>query len=156
MAEIRYWDSDCFLGYLNEEEDKVDLCQEVLDEAEKDKILIVTSALTIAEALWLKDGRKIVKEKSEKIRKFFQNDFIDIRNVTREIAQMAQDVVWDHSIEPKDSIHVATAMKFKMPLMNSFDGDLLALSGKVGNPLIRIEKPSTEQRKLSLGYEQEE
>lgn len=150
MAEIRYWDSDCFLGYLNEEEDKVDLCQDVLDEAEKGKILIVTSALTITEVLWLKDGRKIVKEKSEKVRSFFLNDFIVIKNVTREIARMAQNVVWDYSVEPKDSIHVATAMKFKIPLLNSFDGVLIGISGKVGNPLIKIEKPSIEQRKLPL------
>jgi len=151
MAEIRYWDSDCFLGYLNEEEDKVDLCQAVLDDAEKGKILIVTSALTITEVLWLKDGRKIVKEKSEKIRKFFQNAYIVVENVTRNIALIAQDVVWDYSVEPKDSIHVATAVQRKIPLINSFDKGLISLSGKIGNPLIKIEKPSAEQGRLPLG-----
>ena len=45
--EKRYWDSDCFLAWLNAETDKADKCKGVLQAAEKGKIEIVISAFTI-------------------------------------------------------------------------------------------------------------
>ena len=38
----RYWDSDCFLGWLMAEEDKIESCKQVLAAAEDEKLLIVT------------------------------------------------------------------------------------------------------------------
>ena len=51
-----YWDADAFLGWLQEEPGKVELCKGTIQRAEAGEVLIVTSALTIAEVLWRKGG----------------------------------------------------------------------------------------------------
>lgn len=68
----RYWDTDCFLGWLQSESDKEDMCRAVLESAEKGNILIVTSALTIAEVLMLRGRKPISKRDREKVERFFQ------------------------------------------------------------------------------------
>ena len=55
--EFRYWDSNAFLGWLAEEPDKIDYCRPVIEAAEAGSVRILTSALTIAEVLWIK-GRE--------------------------------------------------------------------------------------------------
>jgi hypothetical protein len=70
-AEIVYWDSDCFLGWLQEEPGKVELCQGTLDRADAGEAVIVTSALTIAEVLWLRSGPPIPKQRADLVRRFF-------------------------------------------------------------------------------------
>ena len=69
----RYWDSDAFLGYFNQEADKVGKCEGVLAAAEKQRILIVTSALTLAEVLWIKGQPKMDPAKRIKIERFLSS-----------------------------------------------------------------------------------
>lgn len=129
--EVFYWDANAFSGFLNEEAGKVELCEPVLKEAEKGNVLIVTSALTIAECLFIRQGPKLPPEKREVVEKFFKADYIAVRNVTRHIADLARDVFWDHNIKPKDAVHVATAAFFKVPVLHTFDEPLISKSGLV-------------------------
>jgi predicted nucleic acid-binding protein len=144
----RYWDSDCFLGYLQEEPDKVDLCQEVLEAAADGHIIIVTSALTIAEVLALRGRDPIPAEKRTKVENFFRSDYINVRNITRRVAEHSRSLVWDHGIKPKDALHVATALEAGLPLLNTFDLDLIKKSGSVGSVPLTIAKPSWVAPKL--------
>jgi predicted nucleic acid-binding protein len=109
-AEIVYWDSDAFLGWLQAEQGKVDLCAGTLKRAELGEVVIFTSALTIAEVLWMRGAPAIPQDKADIVRRFFRRSNLRVRNVTRGIAESAQDLVWNHSIKPKDAIHVATAL----------------------------------------------
>ncbi|MHB1955837.1 MAG: type II toxin-antitoxin system VapC family toxin, partial [Sulfobacillus sp.] len=106
--ELFYWDANAFSGFLNGEPDKFGPCQGVLEQARSGHILIVTSALTIAEVLFVRDGPKLPPTKREKVEKFFRADYISVKAVTRAIAEKARDVFWDNSILPKDALHVAT------------------------------------------------
>lgn len=140
-AELIYWDSDAFLGWLQSEPGKAELCEGALKRAESGEALIITSALTIAEVLWMRGAPKIKREKAEILRRFFRRSFIRVRNVTRVISESAQDLVWDHNIKPKDAIHVATALDAKAPILETFDDGLIAKSGTVGDPPLIIRKP---------------
>ncbi len=103
---IRYWDSDCFLGWFNEESSKIDQCKGVLTKARNGELLIVTSALTLTEVIRLKGKPRISKENEDKIVDFFENDFISIRNVGRITAEKARHLLWTYNrLMPKDSIH---------------------------------------------------
>ena len=146
-----YWDSDPFLGWLQEEVEKVELCRSTIKQAEEGNVLLVTSALTIAEVLYQKRKEVIPAEKKDKVIALFQNEFIAVRNVTRAIAEAARDLVWSNGIAPKDAIHVATAVSLKIPFLETFDGDLIAQSGKVGNPPLIIRKPLELDQK-DLGF----
>jgi predicted nucleic acid-binding protein len=44
-------------------------------------------------------------------------------------------------LRPKDSIHVATAVRSKVDSMDTFDDALIKLSGKIGNPPLVIQRP---------------
>lgn len=151
----RYWDSDCFLGWLQAEPDKEAFCRQVLEEAEAGKILIVTSALTVAEVLALRGRPRVPPANRTQVEKFFRQPYIDVRSVTRRISETARDLVWDQGIDPKDAIHVATAIDAKLPLMNTFDDKLQKRTGRVGNPKLIIEAPALLQPRLNLAMPSE-
>lgn len=146
--ERRYWDSDCFLGFLQAEQGKVDLCRQVLNRAANGDIQIITSALTIAEVLNLKGHDKIGADRRQQVIDFFKKSYITPISITRRIAERSRDLVWDDGIAPKDALHVATALHAQVPLLNTFDGGLIGKSGKVGSPPLVIEKPLLTQPAL--------
>jgi predicted nucleic acid-binding protein len=150
-VEKRYWDSSVIAAYLNNEHGRASVCQSILDEAEQGKILIYTSALTIAEVLKLKHVKPISKENRAKVFEFFQNNYIKIIQVTRWIAYDAQELVWEKGIPPKDAIHVASALKQKLEIMESYDyDDLIKKSETVGSPPLEIREPRHLQPSLQL------
>jgi hypothetical protein len=140
-VERIYWDTDAFLGWLQEEPGKIELCRGTIHRAEAGEVLIVTSALTMAEVIWRKGGPKLPQDKMAVLRKFFRRSYIRVVNVTRAIAEQSQEVVWNNSIKPKDAVHVATALNAKCPILETFDKGLLEESGKVGDPPLTIRKP---------------
>jgi len=150
-VEKIYWDSDCFLGHFQAETGKAEKCDGVLQRAERGEVLIVTSALTLAEVLWLRGEPKLSKEKAVLVQKFFRRSYIRVYNVSRKIAEAAQIHVWDNSIKPKDAIHVATAVHLAADALETFDRDLIGKSGHVGSPLLLIREPqAAAQGRLDL------
>lgn len=148
-VELIYWDSDAFLGYFQNESDKAELCNGTIERAKQGEILIVTSTLTIAEVLWMRNAPKITADKAEIVRKFFRRSNLRLRNVTRRISENAQDLVWNHAIRPKDAIHVATALDGGIPILETFDTDLIKRTGSIGTPGLIIRAPiASKQGKL--------
>jgi predicted nucleic acid-binding protein len=138
-----YWDSRAFLGWLKQEPGKVGKCRPVIEEAERGKLVIVTSSLTLAEVLWLKGKDPIPKEDRRKVRQFFEHSWIILYDLDRKIAEASQDVVWDYGVKPKDAVHVATAIDAKVTCLETFDGPLIAKSGAIGTPPLTIHEPGT-------------
>lgn len=139
---IVYWDSDAFLGLINGEADKINECDEVWREAQQSKFQIVTSTLTIAEVIFVKGVPKLDPAKRPIVTAFFRARWIVMRPVTRSIAELARDVVWDNAIKPKDAIHIASAAADKIAEMHSFDGDLINKSPvNVSGFLVAITRP---------------
>jgi predicted nucleic acid-binding protein len=146
----RYWDSDCFLGWLLAEKDKEERCREVLTAAEDGKVQIVTSALTIAEVLALRGRQRVPASDRVKVEAFFRSEYIVVRNITRRIAEDARAYVWDMGVRPKDALHVATAIDAGLALLNTFDKPLINKSGKLGNPALTIAAPKWEAPTLPM------
>ena len=149
--ENRYWDSSVIIAYINEERGRVDTCRAILDDAEQGKIRIFTSALTITEVLKYKGAKPIEKDKKEILRAFFQNDYITIIQLDRWIAFGAQELVWENGIPPKDSLHVASALKAEVDVLETYDNDdLIKKSKTVGSPPLEIRNPKYVQLPLGL------
>lgn len=140
-VEPIYWDSDAFLGWFQVEPGKAEMCAGTLRRAELGEVVIITSALTIAEVLWMRGAPMIPQQKADLVRKFFRRSHMRVRNVTRHISETAQDLVWNHSIRPKDAIHVATALDAGTVVLETFDEGLIGKSGVVGSPPLIIRKP---------------
>ena len=141
--EIHYWDACTFLGLLKNESDKVDECISVIKAAQDGDVIIVTSALTFIEVVKLEKGQpKLPKESEEKIRAFFRHDWIYIYDVDRKIGESARELIWQYeSLKPKDATHVATAMRAKVDVLDTFDDYLIKLSEKIGDPPLVIKRP---------------
>jgi predicted nucleic acid-binding protein len=139
--EFIYWDSDAYLAWLQAEQGKVELCAGTLKRADQGEVIIFTSALTIAEVLWMRGAPAIPQQKAEIVRRFFRRSYFRVRNVTRAISEGAQDLVWNHGIRPKDAIHVATALDVGVAFLETFDEQLLKNTGTIGNPPLCIRKP---------------
>ena len=142
--DYRYWDSATFLGWLKKEPDKVPVCGPVIEAAESGTVTLVTSALTIAEVLWLKGQPKIQPQQARKIEAFFRHSWIVVRELDRFIAEDARELVWTKNVKPKDAIHLATALRQDVQLdqFDTFDEGLIKLSGALGNPPLTIGRPS--------------
>lgn len=149
--EFRYWDTDAFLGYLKVEADKIRETEAVIKEAEAGNIRLVTSALTLTEVIKLRKHSPIDRSQSQSIKDFFKHEYISVRNVDRRIAEEARELVWDYPpLKPKDCIHVATALRFSIPCLETFDGDLIKLDGTIGAPPLHIRRPMIVQQALEL------
>ena len=60
----------------------------------------------------------------------------------RVIAEAARDLVWERNIKPKDAVHVASALKARVPMLFTNDQGLWRHTGQVGgDPVLRIERP---------------
>lgn len=140
-APLRYWDSVTFLGWLANEPDKLDACRGVIRAAERGELRIVTSALTLTEVIKLKSKTPLPQEKEPLIKGFFQQSYIVIREVDRQVAEYARELIWAHGFQAKDSIHVATAVLSRVPHLDTFDKQLIGQSGMIGDPPLIIGHP---------------
>lgn len=137
MTACRYWDSCLFLAWLKQRPDHLPQCNAGLQKARAGELVIVTSALTIAEVLFLVRGEiPVSADTRAQIRGFFENEFIVVRELDRRIAERAQDVIWDFQVDHKDAVHVATALTVRetslgLEQLDTFDSDLAGLSGKL-------------------------
>ncbi len=152
MVAHRYWDANVFLAWLKEEPDKLAQCEAGIRDAEAGKLVIVTSALTLAETLYLVRGElPVAPETRDKVRSFFRNEYILLHELDRGIAELAQDVVWDYDVAAKDAVHVATALavseRLALEQLDTYDGPLIAKSGKISG--LKIGEPNLQVDLLS-------
>ena len=141
--KLHYWDSCVFLAFLKNEKDKINDCISVLKAAENGQVIIVTSAITFIEVVKLEKGQpKLPKESEEKISDFFRHEWIYIYDVDRKVGELARELMWQYqALKPKDATHVATAIKARVDVLDTFDDYLLKLSGEIGDPPLIIRKP---------------
>jgi predicted nucleic acid-binding protein len=142
---LLYWDSCVFISAIQQTAERYPTLKAILDLAATEKVIIVTSALTIAEVIKLDVDNAAPDQlatDAAMIRCFFENDFIAVRNVDRLIAERAGEFVRKHTIKPPDAIHLATAAFSKCSCLQTYDRPLLRLDGQIGWPALSIKTPS--------------
>lgn len=143
-----YWDSCVFIDLLQQRAGRYEACRYIHDRAEKGELLIVTSAITIAEVVKLPESGTFPDMHSKMILEYFENPYIVIRQVDRPTAEEAHRLSQAHGIYPMDAIHLATALGAVVSVLHTYDEKkkrrkgLLGWNLKVGNPPLRIEKPA--------------
>lgn len=125
--KVVYWDSNIFLMLFNEDGSSNEWqdCKAVWVDAQKGGTFIATSTLTIAEVIYAKGTPKMDLSKRPFMTNFFRQECISLKSLTRDVAEIARDIVWDLNIKAKDAVHVATCAFCKIGEMHSFDKDLL-------------------------------
>ena len=137
----RYWDSACFISILNGEAE-AQTCERILDEAKHDATTIYVSPLVQTEVAKPKGAPSPLAETlREKIRMFFENDYLKWRTIDRKIANDAQKLCWDYAVHPRDAMHLACAMDLQCDLLETTDNGLVQLSGNILGTSLRICRP---------------
>lgn len=138
----RYWDSSCFLALLNDEED-ASACEHILEEAKRGRTELCVSAQVQIEVVRPKGSpTPLPMALREKVRSFFESDYIKWRMIDHKIADDAQRLCWEHPIHPRDAIHLAAAIDLNCDFLETSDGGLLRLDGTIPATELRICKPS--------------
>jgi predicted nucleic acid-binding protein len=93
---VRYWDSCAFIGLLKAEEDKIEVCREIVHQAARGESRIVTSALTFIEVVHLGSRHEITSQDEERLSAFFEHDYISVINVDRRVGELARRLLWHY------------------------------------------------------------
>lgn len=152
MADKKvYWDSCVWIGLINEEPGKFDICSHYLESAKKGEIEIWSSTVTLAEVFKKKCGIVTIAidpAKDEDFERYLEQDFVVDVQVDRDVGIHARRLLRKHPElkKPMDAVHLASALLNNVDEFHTFDDEnLLPLNGKVlrrdGKPL-HILKPS--------------
>ena len=147
MPSKVYWDSCCFIGLLQQEQDKVAALTDLSQKAAADDLVIVTSALAIAEVCKLPDTGLQPEDQAQKILAFFENPYIVVRSLDRMIAERANMIARQQGVKPPDAIHLATGILTGCEVFYTYDSKkgtnkgLLKHNGAAWVQPMRIEQP---------------
>ena len=100
---------------------------------------------TLTEVLRLRPKDALPEERRATVEALFNRPSIKTMMLTRRISEVARDLVWDHGVHPRDSVHVASAIAARITTINTFDKGLISKSGLIGSPPITIEEPTVEE-----------
>ena len=145
-GQRRLWDSSVVIGYLGGQADIADACSNIISRAERGELEIVVSALATIEVAYLSGVDDQTSERL--IREFFDRAYIIPVAVDVRIASIARHLVRKYqgqpSLKPPDAAHLATAIQWKISVIETTDPDLLRLDGLEGIPSIAIRRPLQE------------
>ncbi|HLG68916.1 MAG TPA: PIN domain-containing protein [Chloroflexota bacterium] len=120
------------------------VCNQIIQQAERGQTQIVVSTLALAEVAKI-DGLQD-SQAEDKIKEFFDRHYVIPAAVDIAVADIARYLVRKYTIAPKlrpmDAIHIATAMLYRVPVLETFDSDLWKVSGQEGDPPILIQTPT--------------
>lgn len=163
MADLKrvYWDSCIWLSLINQENaDRVQRCQYVLDMARRKEVEVWTSALTLAEVFKKKcEGENVAlpASKDSEFEQYIQQEHLFLVQLDYDIGKEARRLLraFPKLKKPPDGIHLATAALNNIDEVHTFDGEnLLPLDGLVtradGVPLVICEPPAPVQGSLQL------
>ena len=160
-----YWDTCIFLAWIKDEQrpsGEMDGVREVVARAKRREVIIMTSVLTLAEALQSKLPVGMDRLFADLLKRT-QRIGMDIK-----VAQLAHDIrdyymVHADEYEGKklttpDAIHLATAILYRADEFHTFDNGkkdskslgLIGLSGNVGGNRLIICKPQAKSPGLDL------
>ena len=149
-----YWDTSCFLCFLNKEEvERKAICKDILRHAKDGEIALYTSTYTIAEVIRPKSAsipkaRRLTPAEIKKIEDMFRWKWLKKIDVDQRMAFEAVTLSRDYVLRPADAIHAASAICHKLDELQCWDRDF----SKV-NHLIRVSEPTSISKQGNFLYE---
>ncbi len=137
----RLWDSCVVLGYLSGQKEIKTDCDGIIGQAERGEMEIVVSTIAQAEVAYL--SGLSASDAEAKIQEFFSRRYIITAAFDISLTKTVRRLIRDHKgLDPSDAIHLATALQWQIPVIETTDADLLKLDGKEGNPKLVIRRPT--------------
>ncbi len=137
----RYWDAFCFIAILNNESEAGD-CARIVEDAKEGRTEIIISPLVQVEVVRPRSAPvPLSPDVAEKVRGFFENDYIKWRTIDRAIGDRAQSLCWRHGLHPRDALHVAVAIDSQCDLLETADPRMLRLNEKHADITLKVQRP---------------
>jgi predicted nucleic acid-binding protein len=133
----RLWDASVIIDYLKGT-GEAGVCDDIIEHAGKGDLEIAVSMLAHAEVAKV-DG----SERDEGlIQEFFSRPYVISIAVTRQVTAEARRLVRDGLVKRSaDAIHAATALVYKIPILETTDLDDFKSVNGVGEPPLEVRKP---------------
>ena len=126
----RVWDSCTIIDYLSGASRASPHCHRIIDSASRGETEIIVSTLAAAEVANIKEQPGTAAE--EMIQEFFGRDYVIQANVDMHVSKRARELVRNYPpsgnlkrLGVADAIHLATALHWKIPILESYDDKLL-------------------------------
>ena len=138
-----YWDTTCFLCFLNKEEkERRAICEDILQNGKKGNVTIFTSTFTISEVVYphrttINKPRKLSPEEIQLISGMFKWRWLKKVDLDQRVAFKAVELTRDYNLKPADAIHGASAILINADALQKWDRDF----DKIAH-LITVEEPS--------------
>ena len=153
-----YWDSSCFLCFLNKQEvERRNTCEDILYHARDRDIVLHTSTYTIAEVIRpksksLRGAQKLSPEEIQKIDAMFRWTWLKKIDVDQRVAFKAVELSRDYGLQPADAVHAASAILYRLDELQRWDRDFSKVAG-----LIHVSDPQriTKQGDLIEGWRED-
>lgn len=139
-ADRRMWCSCTIIDYLKGAE-RAQPCIEILSHMREGSQEIVTSIIAEAEVAHL--GDSVEHDTAEQmIKEFFSRRYVVRVPFDRLMAEDVRRLIRTHrGLTTLDAAHIATALRWRVPLLETYDNRLLDLDGLEGNPPLAIREP---------------
>ena len=126
----RVWDTSVIIDYLEGTERAREHVPFIISEVERGETRILVSAYAEVEVVRLDSALTDTEE--DMIREFFRRSYVyrcqlDSRTaeIARHIARLSSRDDKVRTVKPKDAVHVATAIRWNIPIFEAFDDDLM-------------------------------
>ncbi len=139
----RLWDSSVIIEYLAGTAEVAEACSKIIAQAEHGELEIVVSTMATIEVAYLEGSDD--QDSEAMIRELFGRSYVVPVVIDVRVATVARSLVRKYrsgpKIKPPDATHLATAVQWDIPVIETTDPDLLRLDGLEGNPPITIRRP---------------
>lgn len=148
----RLWDSNLVLSYLSGDTKVQPDCDLIIEQAKGRQLELVVSTIALAEVAFLKGLSD--SDSEAKIQEFFSRDYIVPVLYDITVAKIARGLIRTYrpGFKPADAVHMATALLWQIPILETTDPDLLRLDRKEGNPPLIIRAPKYEGSQPLPGF----
>ena len=124
-----YVDSSFFFAIIKKEETpcpgglvRWQVAERIVKDAERGDYQLYTSTITLAEVRRIREKQEQLSQNEiEAVQAFFENDFIRLIEVSRDIGEKAQILGAQYGIFPMDALHLATAIHWGCDVLLVWD-----------------------------------
>lgn len=143
----RYWDSDCFLNWLNRDPAHGPVCDAIIRECKAGQCQLVTSTVTFSEVFYIRNDHQPIPlskaDQVQQITELFAYSWVVSVSLDKYVAELARDLLFEFGsdgLKPPDAIHLASAIHSRaigrVERFETCDGVLHA----VGKQLARLKR----------------
>ncbi|MDX2103325.1 MAG: PIN domain-containing protein [Alphaproteobacteria bacterium] len=132
-----YWDACMWIALIKREQGRFDACSYLIEQAQRGKIEIWTSAFTYAEVYKRNcsgASAGIDAADDSSFEDYIEQEFVQLVQVDSDVGRAARRLLRQYpSIgKPQDAVHIASALLLDVHELHTFDRqNLLALDGKL-------------------------